>query len=116
MVVVPREHQKYSDYTRRHHHDALRGDRVWIYQAILVCSHARLLFLCVAVQGAEVNIARSLVDPRVCPRGLETFVNDDSCEREEQAIEARRMLAERPIALEKRLIHVFNVGQVWSYK
>jgi hypothetical protein len=26
------------------------------------------------------------------------------------------MLAERPIALEKRLIHVFNVGQVWSYK
>jgi hypothetical protein len=81
-----------------------------MYQTILVGSHALLLLLRVAVQGTEVNVAGSLVDTRVCPRGLETFVNDYSCEREEQAIETRWMLAERAIALQKCLVYVFNVG------
>lgn len=68
-----------------------------------------LLLLCIAVQGAEVNIARSLIDPRICPRGLETFVYDYGCEGEEEAIQTRRVLAERTTALEKRLVYVFNV-------
>lgn len=53
----------------------------------MIGSHALLLLLRVTIQGAEINITRSLVDPGIRPRRLETLMNDNGGKREEQAVE-----------------------------
>lgn len=52
MVMVPREHEENCYYSWWHHHDALGGDGVRVYLSVVICSDARLLFLCVAVERA----------------------------------------------------------------
>jgi hypothetical protein len=87
MIVISRKHQEHRNDSRRHHHNTLRSDRVRVDETVVVSSHALLLPSRISIEGAEIHIARSLIDPRVASRRLKTFMNDNGREREKQSVQ-----------------------------
>lgn len=71
--------------------------------SILVCAYSLLFLASVAIKGAEIDIAGSLVDPLVLAVRLEAFMDDNCSKRKEKSVETGRMWSEWTFAFEQLL-------------